>query len=301
MRTFSLILIFCWATISYGADTKLTGVFSNSADGFKIVTVMVHNDGLAYFHAAIGGQIGEWKFDEASSTLSIRFFDPSSPKDRSLQLKFDAKARTYRLVTPDNADSAEPSDKLDFVSDEIPEKMIEAFKAHSERMKEIRARALAEREWKKRQEEQLERERPEYERVLAQIRTNPRSVLSKEFYSREVTPATRAFQASLKDKNTKYPDEVLVGLLEQLPEDNHWIRAMIFARPELQASTLTKFYTKALKWGELNYTILANIAKHPNTPIETVRDLAGRDELPAGATIPAKDRLKKMEHDQKAQ
>ncbi len=301
MRILSLFLAFCWAAISYGADTKWAGVFSNRAEGFKIVTVMVQNDGLAYFHAAIGGQIGEWKFDEPSSTLSIKFFDPSSPEDLSVQLKFDAAVRTYKLLRPGNAGDAEPSDKLAFVSDEIPEKMIEAFKAYPEKMKEIRARALAEREWKKRQEEQLERERPEYERVLAQIRKEPKSVLSNEFYSREVTLTTRAFQASLKDNDTKYPEEVLIGLLEQLPEDNHWIRAMIFARPELQARTLTKFYPRALQWGELNYTILANIAKHPNTPIETVRDLAGKDELPVGATIPAKDRLKKMEHDQKTQ
>lgn len=299
MRVLSLIFVFCWAATSYAADTKFTGVFSNSAEGFKIVTVMVHNDGLAYFHAAIGGQIGEWTFDDASSTLSIKLFDPSSRKDHSVQLKFDAKTRSYKLTRPEHAADADPANELKFVTDEIPEKLLEALKAYPEMIKKARAQARAELEWKRRQEEQLEKERPEYERVLAQIRQKPQSVLSNEFYSRDVTPATRALQASLKDNGVRFPEEVLIGLLEQLPDDNHWIRVMIFARPELQASTLTKFYPKALKWGELNYTILANIAKHPNTPIETVRDLAGRDELPVGATIPAKDRLKKMEHDQK--
>jgi hypothetical protein len=299
MRVLSLILVFCCAAVSYAADTKFTGVFSNSAEGFKIVTLMVANNGLVYFHAAIGGQIGEWMFDDASSTLSIKHFDPSSTKDHSIQLKFDAKTRSYKLTRPDNATDAEPANELKFVTDEIPEEMLEAFKAYPAMIKEARAQALAEREWKRRQEEQLEKERPEYERVLAQVHQNPKSVLSNEFYSRDVTPATRAFQASLKDTEVRFPEEVLIGLLEQLPDDNHWIRAMIFARPELQASTLTKFYPKALKWGELNYTILANIAKHPNTPMETVRDLAGRDELPVGATIPAKDRLKKMQPDQK--
>jgi hypothetical protein len=301
MRVLSLIFVFCWAAISYAADTKFTGVFSNNAEGFKIVTIMVHTNGLAYFHAAIGGQIGEWTFDDASSMLSIKLFDPSSKKDHSVQLKFDGKTRSYKLTRTDHAADAEPANELKFVTDEIPQKLLEAFNAYPEMIKKARAQALAELEWKRRQEEQLEKERPEFERVLSQIRHNPKSVLSNEFYSRDVTPATRAFQASLKDNGVRFPEEVLVGLLDQLPDDNHWIRAMIFARPELQASTLTKFYHKALKWGELNYTILANIAKHPNTPMETVRDLAGRDELPVGATIPAKDRLKKMEHDQKPQ
>ena len=105
----------------------------------------------------------------------------------------------------------------------------------------------------------------------------------------------RAFQVSLKDPKIWFPEDIFVALLEQLPEDNFWIRELIFARQELSPATLQKFYPKALVWGKDDYCLLANIATHPNTPVAIVRDLAGRNELPAGATIPAQNRLKKME------
>jgi hypothetical protein len=47
-----------------------------------------------------------------------------------------------------------------------------------------------------------------------------------------------------------------------------------------------------LEWGtKLNYSILANIANHPNTPICLIEDLATRTNLPCGATGPANTRL----------
>jgi hypothetical protein len=299
MRFLIFITSLCLIGNSYAEEEpkRLLGVFSNEAEGFKIVTVIIHEDGLAYLHASVSGQTGEWSFDEPSSRLSLKIFDPSTVEYQTVDLRFDKKSRTFGIIRPDDGDKKDQSDELHFISDEIPKEMIEAFKAYPEQIKKVKAQSVAERDWKTRREQQLERERPEYERILAEIKANPRSVLSKQFYGRMVTPATRAFQASLNSKDCNFPEEVLVGLLEQLPDDNHWIRALIFSRRELTADTLKKFYPKALEWGELNYDVLANIAKHPNTPIEIVRDLAGRDELAGGATDPAKQRLEKTERE----
>jgi hypothetical protein len=301
MRFLIFITSLCVIGNSYAEEVakKHLGVFSNEAEGFKIVTVMIHEGGLAYLHASVSGQIGEWSFDEPSSRLSLKIFDPSTAEYQNVNFRFDKKSRTFGIIRPDDGDKKDQPHELHLITDEIPKEMIEAFKAYPDQIKEIKARSVAERDWQTRREQQLERERPEYERILAEIKANPKSVISKQFYGRMVTPATRAFQASLKSEDYNFPEEVLVGLLEQLPDDNHWIRALIFSRRELTSDTLMKFYPKALEWGELNYEVLANIAKHPNTPIEIVRDLAGRDELAVGATDPAKQRLEKAEREKK--
>ena len=294
MRNLFIIITLLVSATSCAAEKKFTGVFSNGEGGFKTVTAIIHDNGLAYLSSAVIGQIGEWDFDKSSSTLSIKYFNPSSLEDQTIKLRFNETTHSYLLIKPGDVHSTNSYNKLRFVTNEIPEKILAGFKAYPGWIKKTRSRAFAKRERKNLREEQLEQERPEYERILAQIRKNPRSVLSDEFYVRGETPTTRAFQDSLRDHDFKYPEEVLVGLLEDLPEDNHWIRAIIFSRPELQAETLTLFYPRALEWGKLNYTILSYIAKHPNTPIETIRNLAGRDDLPIGATNSAKDRLKEM-------
>lgn len=289
------ILLAAFLSTAHAADDEITGVFSNEEEGFKIVTLMIHKDGLGYLHVAVAGQIGEWKFDKGESVLSFTVFDDSAGKDETVRLKFDSQHSSYILMRPDKSVDTTAERTLHFITNQIPDKLVQAFKEYPEKIKEVRRGVLARKEAAKRWQEQLERERPEYERILSRIKDDPKTVLSKEFYTRDVTPATRAFQASLSDKETKFPEEVLVALLEQLPDDNHWIRVLVFARPELSASTLERFYPKALVWGKLNYTILANIATHSNTPIAIVRDLAGRGELPVGATIPAKQRLKKLD------
>lgn len=45
----------------------------------------------------------------------------------------------------------------------------------------------------------------------------------------------------------------------------------------------------------MDFGILANIAKHPNTPIKIVRELAESRNIPVGATRPAKNRLRELE------
>jgi len=299
MRFLIFITSLCLIGSSYAEEEakRHLGVFSKDADGFKSVTLMIHEDGLAYLHASVSDLIGKWSFDEPSSKLSLKIFDPPTAEYQTMDFRFDKKSHTFCIIKPDDGDKKDQSDELHFISDEIPKQLIEAFKAYPEQLKKVEAQAVAARDWKTRCKQELEQERPEYERSLAKIKANPRSVLSKQFWGPIVTPAMRAFQASLHSKDYNFPEEVLVELLEQLPDDNHWIRALIFSRRELTADTLKKFYPKALEWGDLNDDVLANIAKHPNTPIEIVRDLAGRDDLAVRVTDPARRRLEETERE----
>lgn len=302
MRSFTFIALLGLAVTSCTKVKEQThlGVFSNEAEGFKIVTVMIHPDGLAYFHAAVAGQICEWDFDESAATLSLKGLDPSTMKEHTLNFRFDEKKRSYKRIKPDQTSGNDPADELHFVSAEIPNKMVEAFKVYPARLKQMQEQAAFERELKRRREEQLERERPEYERVVAQIKAEPRTVLAKEFHSQKLTelgnfpPKIRAFRDTLSGSEVTYPEEVLIELLNALPDERHTLRMLLFQRPELKGETIARFYPQALKWGKEDYTILTYIAEHPHTPMEILRDLAGRQDIAVGATQPAKDRLEKQ-------
>ncbi|MEM9015619.1 MAG: hypothetical protein AAGC68_01300 [Verrucomicrobiota bacterium] len=301
MRNLTLLLLALLSIPVLGDQKKPPiGVFSNEAEEFNTVTVMIHEGGLAYFHAALVGMIGEWTLDQESSKLSLRFFNPSKIEYQALDFQFDAKTRTYGIVRTEEDLKKDPPFELRFISDEMPEGMLEAFEAYPETIKRSKAQAIARRESIKRREEQLEKERPEYERFVARIREQPETVLAKEFHSRELTEQgrypvkIRAFRDTLSDHDVFYPEVVLIELLNEVPDDHHSLRVLLFQRPELSSATLTQFYPQAIEWAELNYTILANLANHPNTPIEIIRDLAGRTDLPVGATNPAKYRLERI-------
>jgi hypothetical protein len=308
MRFLIFIAFLSLAALSHAKEEaqKHLGVFSNEAEGFKIVTVMIHESGMAYFHGAVMGLIGDWKLDAGKSTLSISIYDPSSRKEETINLRFDKDTRSYDIIKPGQEVGKPPYD-LHFVSADIPEEIVTAFKAYPEQIKKMKAQAAVEQEFKRLREEQLERERPDYERVVAQIKAEPRTVLANEFQSKELTPLgqyptkIRAFRDTLADHDVPYPEKVLIELLNQVPDDHHSLFVLLVKRPELTGETLTHFYPEALEWGKLNYTILANIAEHPNTPIEIVRDLAGRKDLAVGATNPAKYRLEKLERANKKQ
>lgn len=297
MRSLALVVSFflqCLVVAAVPVDDALLGVFSNEQAEFRIMTLMVHESGRAYLHYAVAGQIGEWQFDKAKSVLSFKA-SSASGKEASLHFKFDRAQRSYLLLAATNSGASHAELTLHFVTNYIPKEYVQAFKEYPEKMKQARERFAAEEMAKKAYQAKLERERPEYERTLARIKANPSVVLAKEFYGRGDTPVLRAFQASLKDPKIWFPEDILVALLEQLPENNFWIRELIFARQELSPATLEQFYPKALVWGKEDYSLLANIATHPNTPIAIVRDLANHPELPVGATNPAQQRLKKME------
>jgi len=287
------IVLYC--SIAACGQDELHGVFSNEAEGFNIVTLMVHDSGDAYFHAAVAGVIGKWSYDKPSSILTFDYFDPGPNRDSSMRFTFDSKNRTYMLIGDGTETKTDSSRTLHFVTNAIPEQLIQAFKTYPEELKKHRQQAEARERQKREYEENLAREKPEYERIQKAIVENPHVVVSPEFYGREDTPATRALKSALGDLAIAFPEDVLVKLLEQLPPDNHWIREQIFARPELSATTIEDFYSKALDWGaHLNYGILANIATHPNTPRSLIEDLALSTTLPGGAVGPAQTQMKQF-------
>lgn len=291
MKCIVLSLFVLYSATAYG-QRELQGVFSNEAEGFKTVTLMVHEGGDAYFHAAVAGVIGKWSYDKPSSTFTFDYFDPGPNKDAVIKFMFDPKKRTYTLAGDISETPTDSTRTLHYVTNSIPDQLIQAFKTYPEELEKRRRQIQARENQKREYEEKLAREKSEYERIRKSIVESPRVVLSKEFYVREDTPATRALKSTLGDRDIAFKEDVLVDLLGELPPDNHWIREQIFSRPEISADTIEKFYPQALDWGKhLNYGILANIANHPNTPIALVEDIATKNDVPVGAVGPAQKQI----------
>lgn len=286
------IFLYCLATAR--GQEEFHGVFSNEAEGFKTATLIVHESGDAYFHAAVAGVIGKWSYDKPSATLTFDYYDLGPNRDSSIKFTFDPKKRTYTFVSAVTETTTDSSKTLHYVTNTIPDQLIQAFNTYPEELEKHRRQIQAREKQKREYEEKLAREKPEYERIRKSIAENPHLVVSQEFYVREDTPATRALKSTLGDRQSAFPEDVLIDLLKELPPDNHWIKEQIFSRPELSADTIQEFYPQALDWGKhLNYRILANVARHPNTPRALVEDLATKNDVPIGAVGPAQEQIKK--------
>ena len=179
--------------------------------------------------------------------MTFESFDPGQNKDSSISFSFDHKDRSYTFLGDDEG-NGDSSTTLHYVTNMIPEQLIQAFKTYPEELEKSRQRIQAREKRKREYEEKLAREKPEYERIRKSIIENPRIVISKEFYVREDTPATRALKSALGDREIWFLEDVLLDLLTELPPDNHWIREQVFSRPELSANTIERFYPKALDW-----------------------------------------------------
>ena len=253
--------------------------------------MVVHESGYAFLSSPVSAVIGKWTYDESSFTLTILHEAPRLKKTQSIRFRFAPDERSYSFVDDQDDGPVDRNGTLYFITEEIPDKLVQALEGYPQWLKKekrrIRYREQREREY----QEKLAREKPEFERILRSITDDPQRMLSPEFFSRADTPATRAIQHVLQDRNTIIPEDVLIGLLEQLPPDNHWIRGQVYARPELSAATIQRFYPRALEWGRLNSDILSSMARHPNTPMVLVEELATSQKLAIGIVQPAQQRI----------
>ena len=120
-----------------------------------------------------------------NAKLSFRSkFRLSLAKANRSSLNLIARKGLYFLMGREKSGDTRAVLTLHFVTNQIPAEFVQAFKDYPERMKQARIRFAAEERVRKARQEQLERERPEYERTMARIKADPSTVLAKEFYGR---------------------------------------------------------------------------------------------------------------------
>lgn len=267
------------------ATGSLAGSWHNGRDGFYTRTLSFRSDGEGMLGVAVGRVPFQWQTNAKHEVVLVVTDGQMTTNQLAL---FEVEKDVIVLQTEGKE---EPFWRVS--TNEPP-----SLKTYFEELAKGRRRIQAREEQKRKREEKLAGEKPEYERIRKSIIENPHVVVSSEFYVREDTPATRALKSTLGDFSVEYPENALMDLLKSLPPDNHWIRKQIFARPELTAGTIEHYYPEALDWGlHLNHGILANIAQHPNTPWELVEDLATRTDMPGGAVGPAQEQIKKYADD----
>jgi hypothetical protein len=270
---------------------ELYGIYSNKASGFSTITLVVHESGHGCIIGSIGGgTFGQWSYNGRSSVLTLSYFSPGQNKELSYKFRFDQKKRTYTFTG--NKARADPYSTLHFITNAIPDQLIKSFKDYPASLVINKQYAQEKENQRRHTEDKLEREKPEYERIRKSLEKNLKLALSDEFYVLDDTPATRALRSVLADYKIIFQEDSLVGLLTNIPPVKYWVVEMIFNRPELSAKTIEDFYPKALEGDtKRNYSLLANIANHPNTPICLVEDLATRTNFPYRVTGPANTRL----------
>ena len=289
MKNCCVIISILWATscLSVTLDKDMQGVFSNKGPDFSHASLMINHDGVVLVFWSTINFMGEGKYDKKSKKFVIEFLDPISAKEDSVSFIFDKKERAYTILNMDA-----PYKTFVHVSDEIPDEVRESFKKYPAAIKQKRVQIQREREREQAEKEKLEREEPEYQQLLKEIRDNPKCVVSEKFFTLEFGAKRRALETALSDKQILFTEETLCELLEKMPSKLHNNLAAIFARTELSTETIERYYPKTLEWGRsLNYTILANLARNANTPMSLICDLALRRGIPGGGTQHARQRL----------
>ncbi len=269
-----------------------TGVFSNEQSGFDILTMLIDQSGFGSIHTPVMVVVGKWTYDAESSILTFEQLTADSNNESRISFYFNKDSREYIPINPENGKHASSTDSLHYIKSEIPKELVEGYKKAPAEIEKRQRELVARKNWKQMREDELEREKPEYERILNAIKEDPTIVLSDEYYGVESTPATRALRTALSDKNIIFPESTLIQLLEDPPEKQFMIRVRVFSRPELSTKTIEDYYPKALEWGSrLSYGLLVNIINNPNTPMELIEDLSLQSGVPVGATEPAKRKV----------
>lgn len=287
-----IIVIFCFSPDIY-ADDQMYGVFSNEGIGFYVVVFTVQEDGYACLMGSIGGAIGKWSYDGASSILTFKFFDFGPEKYSTFKLSFNKKERTYTFLNSDYA-KYEECKTLHYIADHPPEEIAQAIKDYPEYIKKHMEELAIKKAREQQKLEKLEKEKPEFDRTRNMIIENPHVILSEGFFDNLSDPAIRALRDVFSDHTVHIPEEACIEVIEEYPD--MWLMLAVFARPELTTETIERFYPKALELGlELNYNILVSLINNPNTPRYIIEDIIAMKDMPYGAVRPARQRLKEIE------
>ena len=285
--------------------SALVGVYSNGMREFSSSSVILSQSGYGIFMAGVGGVLGSWDElnSEGKSYVHMHCVDGTNSEIREFDALFslDKKLRTLEFVgIADTLNGALakaralPSERpffaekhYHYLTNVIPpeyEKMLVDFPANLEKEKR---KAENRRRQKEIEAARAKEEQPIYEACRAEIRANPRKILTIPFVfyqegeepkflkgRAKMTPELRAVIDALGDKSIKFPEDVLMSFLDRYEWETYFYAiAPVFARDELTAESRRKLHPRMRDYAErLDGQRAGTFYEHKNTPIDLVRD-----------------------------
>ena len=286
--------------------SALVGVYSNGMDELSCSSVVLSSSGYGLVTAGVGGVFGSWEVLHSGGNkyVHMHWVDESCSseiREAEALFSFDKKRKTLEFVGMwDNLEDAldkvharsadrpiSREKKYHFVTNAIPpecEKMLADFPANLEKMKR---RA----EYRKREKEEeaarAKKEQPIYEACLAEIKSDPRKILTIPFVfyqegeepkclkgKAKSTPELRAVVDALRDKSIEFPEDVLMSFLDRYEWESYfYVVAPVFVRDELTAESRRKLHPRMRDYAErLDGESAGAFYEHKSTPIDLVRD-----------------------------
>ncbi|MBR1920429.1 MAG: hypothetical protein IJ829_00335 [Kiritimatiellae bacterium] len=302
------ILLASVALALAGCETDksaLVGVYSNGMSEFSRSSVVLSSSGYGIFTGGIVGALGSWDVLHANGThyLHMRCADTTgsdvSECDALFILDEESKSLEFAGLADDVAGAlamakALPAERpfkqeknYHYVTNVIPpdyERAIADFPADLERMKR---QAANQKRQKEKELSRARKEQPIYEACLAEIKADPRKILTVPFafYQEGVepgclkgrakwTPEVKAVVDALGDKSIKFPEDVLMAFLDRYAWESYfYVIAPVFVRDELTAESRRKLHPRMRDYAErLDSEGAGAFYEHKNTPIDLVKD-----------------------------
>ena len=285
--------------------SALIGVYSNGMSELRESSIVLSSSGYGMFLIAVGGVAGPWDVlhSKGSRYVHMHWVEGTSSElhESDALFAFDKKSRSLEFVGLGNnleealaKAHALPVDRpfnqgknYHYVTNAIPpeyEKILADFPANLERMKR-RAE-----NWKRQKEEEAaraKREQPIYDACLAEIKADPRKILTIPFVfyqegeepkslegRAKMTPELRAIMSALGDKSITFPEDVLMSFLDRYEWESYfYVIGPVFTRDELTAESRRKLHPRMRDYAErLDGERAGTFYEHENTPIDLVRD-----------------------------
>lgn len=285
--------------------SALVGIYSNGMSQFSSASVILSQSGYGIFMSGVGGVLGSWEVlnSEGQNYVHMHCAEGASSEIREVDALFslDKKLRTLEFVgIADTLNGALakaralPSERpffaekhYHYVTNVIPpeyEKMLADFPANLEKEKR-KAENL--RRLKEIEAARARKEQPIYEACLAEIKADPRKILTMPFVFYQEgeepkflkgrvkrTPELRAVMVALRDKSIKFPEDVLMSFLDRYEWESYFYAiAPVFVRDELTAESRRKLHPRMRDYAErLDGGKAGAFYEHKNTPIDLVKD-----------------------------
>ena len=302
---------------THDIPARLAGQYYNMAEGFGGCGLTISTNGFASVFLSVVSLVGSWKYQliDQHPMVAVETYDPSANCDAALLFGFSFNRKSFRLLAMTNSvenairqwrtaeKSNKKSESLLQMTNGVPPEVESRLAKYPEWVR----RELSERERMKQarqaEADRLQREKPLYEKRLAEIRENPETILTVPLQEYESpphlkgiaknSPEARALADALADQTILFKEETLIAFLKMEPwKKIHWFLARFFARNELSASTRRALFPQIIETAkQLNMDAASQFVLHQNTPLDLVRELRDTPGIPTGVMNAVNKRL----------